>query len=259
MKALIWNVRGLGNKSRVRQLRELIQKEQVDIVGLQETIKQDFSYAELESLAPGGLFSWKWTPAQGHSGGILLGVKQDILQVENWETDDFFVGATIRHILLNVRWDLISVYGPAKHEFSPNFLDNLTRRSENATLPILLGGDFNLIRSSADKKTGGGEIRLMNLFNDFIERCDLREIHRRGGSRFTWTNKQENPTMCNLDRVLVSTDWEEKFPTATLTALTRVGSDHSPLLLDTGVVTNKNLDNFSLKNSGVWRTSLRRQ
>lgn len=40
MKALIWNVRGLGNKSRVRQLRELIQKEQVDIVGLQETIKQ---------------------------------------------------------------------------------------------------------------------------------------------------------------------------------------------------------------------------
>ena len=81
----------------------------MDIVGLQETIKQDFSYAELESLAPGGLFSWKWTPAQGHSGGILLGVKQDILQVENWETDDFFVGATIRHRLLNVRWDFISV------------------------------------------------------------------------------------------------------------------------------------------------------
>jgi len=168
--------------------------------------------------------------------------------VENWETDDFFVGVTIRHRLLNVRWDLISVYGPAKHEFSPNFIDNLTRRSENATLPILLGGDFNLIRSSADKNTGGGDIRLMNLFNDFIERCDLREIHRSGGSRFTWTNKQENPTM-----------WEEKFPTTTLTALTRVGSDHSPLLLDTGVVTNKNLDNSSLKNSGVWRTSLRRQ
>jgi len=56
IKALIWNVRSLGNKSRVRQLRELIQKEHVDIVGLQETIKQDFSYAELESLAPGGAF-----------------------------------------------------------------------------------------------------------------------------------------------------------------------------------------------------------
>ena len=40
--------------------------------------------------------------------------------------------------------------------------------------------------------------------------------------------------MCNLDRVLVSTDWEEKFPTTILTALTRVGSDHSPLLLDMG-------------------------
>ena len=40
--------------------------------------------------------------------------------------------------------------------------------------------------------------------------------------------------MSNLDRVLVSTDWEEKFPLTTLTSLVRVGSDHKPLLLDTG-------------------------
>ena len=62
----------------------------------------------------------------------------------------------------------------------------------------------------------------------------MREIYRSGGEQVHWTNKQENPTMCNLDRVLVSTDWEEMFPTTILTALTRVGSDHSPLLLDMG-------------------------
>ena len=38
----------------MRQVRELILKEQADIVGLQETIKQEFTNSELESLAPGG-------------------------------------------------------------------------------------------------------------------------------------------------------------------------------------------------------------
>ena len=57
-------------------------------------------------------------------GGILLGVKADRLEVENWETDDFFVGATIRNRLTNVRWDMITVYGPANHDF-PKLLLNL--------------------------------------------------------------------------------------------------------------------------------------
>ena len=87
MKDIIWNIRGLGKKSRVRQLRELIQSEDVEVVGLQETIKKDFSARDLDRLTPKERFSWQWTPARGHSGGILLGIKEDILQIENWETD----------------------------------------------------------------------------------------------------------------------------------------------------------------------------
>ena len=40
--------------------------------------------------------------------------------------------------------------------------------------------------------------------------------------------------MSNIDRVLVSTDLDDKFSLTTLNALVRVGSDHNPLLLDTG-------------------------
>ena len=69
------------------------------MVGLQETIKKDFSARDLDRLTPKEGFSWQWTPTRGHSGGILLGIKEDILQIENWETDDFYVGATIRHRL----------------------------------------------------------------------------------------------------------------------------------------------------------------
>ena len=54
------------------------------------------------------------------------------------------------------------------------------------------------------------------------------------GRKFTWANSQQVPTYEKLDRVLVSTEWEQKFPLATVDALSREISDHTPLLLDTG-------------------------
>uniref|UniRef100_A0A453BYM2 Endonuclease/exonuclease/phosphatase domain-containing protein n=1 Tax=Aegilops tauschii subsp. strangulata TaxID=200361 RepID=A0A453BYM2_AEGTS len=51
------------------------------------------------------------------------------------------------------------------------------------------------------------------------------------GARFTWTNRQADPTRSVLDRVLVSPEWELRCPLASLRAITRIGSDHVPLLL----------------------------
>jgi hypothetical protein len=47
-------------------------------------------------------------------------------------------------------------------------------------------------------------------------------------------NYAEVPTFEKLDRILVTTDWEHKFPLASIRALTREISDHTPLLLDEG-------------------------
>jgi exonuclease III len=74
----------------------------------------------------------------------------------------------------------------------------------------------------------------MRAFNNYIENSNLREIHR-VAARFTWTNMQENPVQSNIDRVLVTTRWEHKFPLSSLNSLTRVGSDHCPMILDIGV------------------------
>ena len=80
---------------------------------------------------------------------------------------------------------------------------------------------------------GRGDKVLMDVFNKFIESANLREI-KKIGSRFTWTNKQECPIMSNIDRVLVSTEWEDSHPLTSPRSITRIGSDHWPLLLDTG-------------------------
>jgi hypothetical protein len=52
------------------------------------------------------------------------------------------------------------------------------------------------------------------------------------GRKYTWVNNLANPTFEKLDRILVTTEWEEKFPLTTVRALTRDVSDHTPLLLD---------------------------
>jgi hypothetical protein len=54
------------------------------------------------------------------------------------------------------------------------------------------------------------------------------------GHKFTWANSRRVPTYERLDRVLVSTEWEQNYPLATVEALNREISDHTPLLLSTG-------------------------
>jgi hypothetical protein len=106
---------------------------------------------------------------------------------------------------------LVTVYGLAQHSLSAEFISELSRKCLRSTLPILLGGDFNLIRFAEDKNNSNIDQSLMDRFNIFIDLHELQEI-RRCGAKYTWINKQVNPMMVNLDRILVSNDWEAKFP-----------------------------------------------
>ena len=72
------------------------------------------------------------------------------------------------------------------------------------------------------------------MFNAVIEGIGLKEIEMTG-RQYTWASRRENPTFEKLDRILATIDWEQKFPLTTVQALSRTGSDHTPLFLDSGV------------------------
>jgi hypothetical protein len=71
------------------------------------------------------------------------------------------------------------------------------------------------------------------LFKVVIDGLNLRELEMLDW-KYTWANNLSMPTFERLDRVLVSTKWEEKWPLKTVQALTRIISDHTPLLLNSG-------------------------
>jgi endonuclease/exonuclease/phosphatase family metal-dependent hydrolase len=75
-----------------------------------------------------------------------------------------------------------------------------------------------------------GAHRHTPLFNSLIHFYELKEIAMCGGL-YTWSNKQENPTLVKLDRVLASQSWEDLFPQAVVNRLPREVSDHNSLLV----------------------------
>jgi hypothetical protein len=86
------------------------------------------------------------------------------------------------------------------------------------------------------------------LFNAVIDRLNLKEIQL-SGRNYTWANNLANPTFEKLDRVLVITEWEEKYPLTMVHVVTRGILDHTPLLLNSGessLMATKHMFKFEL-------------
>jgi hypothetical protein len=144
----------------------------------------------------------------------------------------------LRNRLTNLRWELITVYGPAHPDLAKDFITELSRKCLFATLPLVIGGDFNLITQGSDKNNGNVNQGLINKLNMFIDLHQLQEI-KRSGPRYTWTNKRTNPVMVTLDRILVTNKWESKHPLCFAWSKIRVDSDYWPIFLDSGESSEK--------------------
>jgi exonuclease III len=108
----------------------------------------------------------------------------------------------------------------------------LVRVCSKESLPIIIGGDFNIIRNPDEKNTETFNDRWPFLFNAIIDTLNLRELDM-SGRKFSWANRLQNQTFEKLDRVLVCTDFESKYPLTNVLALSREISGHTPLLYTT--------------------------
>jgi hypothetical protein len=105
----------------------------------------------------------------------------------------------------------MAVYGPTQDDFNSSFLTELVRTCQDNYLPTLIGDDFNIIRNNKEKNNNIFSDRWSFLFNAVIDSFDLREIDLTG-RQYSWANSLPTPTYEKLDRVLMTTEWEFKFP-----------------------------------------------
>ncbi|RLN39154.1 hypothetical protein C2845_PM01G41450 [Panicum miliaceum] len=164
---------------------------------------------------------------------MLIGVNEENLEVLGEKKLTFCHSVSLVRKDDGKNFEMINVYGPVQENKKADFLLELEGLVEGEQKAIMMGGDFNLVRSRQEKSTENVNERWVAKFNEFIAEAELREIHRIGG-RFTWSNKQNVPIRVVLDKILVSRDFEGMFPLLLVQVITRLGSDHSALLVDSG-------------------------
>ena len=111
---------------------------------------------------------------------MLIGINSATLQVRNVEAGDFCVKLSIRSKGDCFDWVFVSVYGTAKDAQKHAFLAKLARICEKESLPMLVGGDFNMIRKPEEKNNNNFNPRWSFMFNAIIERLNLKEIELTG-------------------------------------------------------------------------------
>jgi hypothetical protein len=99
----------LNKAGRLKCISEFISLNKLEFVGFQETKKEFLSNNVLDAINKN--FSWNYIPAKGSAGGILVGVKQDSLEVLGWQGLKYCAVLIIRNIIDKFTWRLIVVYG----------------------------------------------------------------------------------------------------------------------------------------------------
>ena len=116
-----------------------------------ETIKQDFTDLELRGLEVGERFFWSWLPANGHSGGLLMGVRDNLFEVGNMDSSLYFVSLDVLYRPSKPKYTLIIIYGPADHSNSAEFLDEISGKIARCHLPTIMGETLTLSEAAKTK------------------------------------------------------------------------------------------------------------
>ena len=68
-------------------------------------------------------------------------------EVEQVELAGYFLGCLVRNRLTNFRFWVLNIYGPAQHELSGDFIQELSTFCANEILPIVMGAILTLSKA----------------------------------------------------------------------------------------------------------------
>jgi hypothetical protein len=135
---MIWNGGGFGDTAKHLFVKESIREYALDFIALLETGRSNFAIPFLNQLAGPFNFSWFCLPPQGRSGGILVGVNSNTIDVLKVTTENFYIRMHIKCKRDGFEWNFVPVYGATQDAHKADFLAELVRMCELETLPMLL-------------------------------------------------------------------------------------------------------------------------
>ncbi|KAF8390857.1 hypothetical protein HHK36_023156 [Tetracentron sinense] len=231
MKLVVWNGRGAGGKTFLRNLKELIRMHDPQILVLMETrIGEEKAVSVISKLHFSGSFR---VDAQGYSGGIWLLWKKELITVEVLSSNSQLIHTLIRHTH-SEDWLFTAVYASPNPQIRTNLWNLLPQVAQLHDLAWLIAGDFNQI-GSVIEKSGGAAVNFSRCqnFQSWVTSCRVVDLGFAGPSH-TWTNMRSGLARVQerLDKAFANTSWRHMFPEALVRHLPPTHSDHCPVLID---------------------------
>lgn len=112
MKILSINIRGFGGVSKIRMLRELLCKESLDFLSVQETRLSDGVERIVNSIWTHDDYAFCHSPSQGRSCGLLCIWKKSFFRASNAFVGDTFLGVGGYCQGSNNLVTFFNIYGP---------------------------------------------------------------------------------------------------------------------------------------------------
>ena len=156
-RILSWNIRGLGNPLAKRILKDILIHNKIDIVGIQETKLEVYPSRFFSNIST-KINNWHYKPSVGSSGGILLGVNDDIFEVQSIWIKEFSISVLLKNKTDSFEWIFSVVYGPTVSHLRGPFLNEIREICTLGPDAVMICGDFNLIRRRSEKEIGRAHV-----------------------------------------------------------------------------------------------------
>lgn len=219
---LFWNAHGAGGKSFKSDISDIVSMNKISVLIICEPRVQSSSH--IDDLLNLGFNEVEVVEASGFSGGIWILWNSNSITIEPILSTTQAITVKV----LNVGgqpWLLSAIYASTYSHIRNSLWEHLDMISTNYDFPWFLTGDFNEILSPSEKK-GGSSFGRVAGFKRWVNMCARIDLGFQGPI-FTCTN---NTVKESLVRCLCNDNWRLLFPEAKVLHLSRMSSDHCPLL-----------------------------
>ncbi|KAM3252928.1 hypothetical protein P3L10_006998 [Capsicum annuum] len=230
IKLISWNVRGLKEQGKRRVVQSLIQEWKANIVYLQETKLEGNVHELIKQIWAGRWIKYACLEASGTRGGILLLWDSRIWEGEILQVGAYTLSCKFKAQFCNFECHITGVYAPSSKVERRLVWEELADVRGLFDGPWAICGDFNVCRFPSEKRDWNKRNSAMREFTDCIEELDLIDLQLSSG-KYTWHRGDNHTTASRIDRIMVSTEWNNLINNIKQTTLRRVTSDHVPIAL----------------------------
>lgn len=230
---LSWNIRGFNSPLKQSELKTMIAKYKIDVMGVMETRIREENMSEVWGKL--NLSNWNLVHNYGMNdqGRIWVLYDTSLICLRVLEVHVQFIHCMITKGNHSFYWTC--VYGSYNSLARKELWRELTRIGNQLAEPWLIQGDFNAVCSNEDR-IGGNPINEVaaDEFQSWILNLELVEVPY-SGPKFTWTNYQEGNKIIfrKLDWCFANQIWYSSLKEPICFVTDSSISDHCGLLVDT--------------------------